>query len=82
MVLTAWLNQKAFGYDALMLHADRQEMRNLPRARRDSLWALGGLCALLAYVPVVNLLAPAFSALVFVHYMLIALGRAREGAQV
>ena len=82
VVLTAWLNQKAFGYDALMLHADRQEMRNLPRARRDSLWALGGLCALLAYVPVVNLLAPAFSALVFVHYMLIALGRAREGAQV
>ena len=32
ILLTAWLNQKAFGYDALMLHGDREEM---PRLRRE-----------------------------------------------
>lgn len=80
VVITAWLNQKAFGYDALMLHADAEELRRLPRAKRDAMWLVGGLCALLAYVPFVNLLAPAFSALVFVHYMLIALERSRLGS--
>ena len=29
ILLTAWLNQRAFGYDALMLHGDREEMPRL-----------------------------------------------------
>lgn len=77
VVLTAWLNQRAFGYDALMLHADREELRRLPRVQRTSMLLLGGACALLAYVPFVNLVAPAFCGLAFVHYMLEALRRER-----
>lgn len=75
--LTAWLNQKAFGYDALMLHADAAEMLALRRDLRAQMLLLGGLCALLAYVPFVNIVAPAFCGLAFVHYMLEALRRER-----
>lgn len=77
IVLTAWLNARAFGYDALMQHADREEIRRLPRDRREAMLLLGGGCALLAYVPLVNLIAPAFSALAFVHFMLQSLARSR-----
>ncbi len=77
LVLTAWLNQRAFGYDALMLHADREELVRLPRVLRPPMLLLGGGCALLAYVPLVNLLAPAFCGLAFVHFMLESLRRER-----
>ena len=75
--LTAWLNQRAFGYDALMLHADREELRRLPHALRQPMLLLGGSCALLAYIPLVNLVAPAFCGLAFVHFMLESLRRER-----
>src|SRR5690554_1109636 len=80
LVLTAWLNARSFGYDSLMQHADRDEIATLPRARREPMLLLGGACALLAHVPFVNLVAPAFSALVFVHFMLQSLRRERAGA--
>lgn len=78
IALTAWLNARSFGYDALMQHADREELKTLPRARRERMLLLGGVSALLAHVPFVNLVAPAFSALTFVHFMLGALARERE----
>lgn len=78
IALTAWLNARSFGYDALMQHADHAELKRLPRVRREPMLLLGGACALLSFVPLVNLLAPAFSALAFVHYMLLALRRERE----
>jgi len=77
LVLTAWLNQRAFGYDSLMLHADREELARLPRNLRHPMLLLGGACALLAYVPLVNLVAPAFCGLSFVHFMLESLRRER-----
>ncbi|NMG33016.1 hypothetical protein GRF61_00955 [Azoarcus sp. TTM-91] len=78
VLLTGWLNQRAFGYDALMLHADAQEMRRLRAAQRMPMLVLGGCCALLAYIPLVNLVAPAFSGLAFVHFMLETLRRERQ----
>lgn len=75
--LTGWMNQRAFGYDALMLHADRDELRHLPRSRSEPMLLLGCGCALLAYVPLVNLFAPAFCGLAFVHFMLETLRRER-----
>lgn len=78
--LTAWLNARSFGYDSLMQHADRAEIARLPKARREPMLLLGGACALLAHVPFVNLVAPAFSALAFVHFMLQSLRRERGSA--
>lgn len=77
VLLAGWLNQRAFGYDALMLHADRDELARLPKALRMPMLVLGGSSALLAYVPVLNLVAPAFAGLAFVHFMLEALRRER-----
>lgn len=76
-ILTGWLNQRAFGYDALMLHADRQELVRLPRTQRASMLLLGGGCGLLAYIPLINLVAPALCGLAFVHFMLESLRRER-----
>lgn len=77
VLLTAWLNKKAFGYDALMMHGDAEEMQRLTREHRTALLGLGVGCALLAYIPIVNLFAPAFCGLAFVHYLLDALQRDR-----
>ncbi len=77
VLLTAWLNQKAFSYDALMLHADPEEMERLPRACKSGTFGVGLGSALLAYIPVVNLFAPAFCGLAFAHFLLEALRRDR-----
>ena len=77
VLLTGWLNQRAFGYDALMLHADAEELHRLRRDWRPQMLLLGGGSALLAYVPVINLVAPAYAGLAFVHYMLETLRRHR-----
>lgn len=77
VLLTGWLNQRAFGYDALMMHADAAEMQHLRSLQRGPMLVLGSVCALLAYVPLLNLIVPAYSGLVFVHFMLEALRRER-----
>ena len=77
VALTGWLNQRAFGYDALMFHADKAELQRLRDDWRPQMLLLGGGTALLAYVPVINLVAPAYAGLAFVHYMLETLRRHR-----
>jgi uncharacterized protein involved in cysteine biosynthesis len=77
VLLSAYLNQRAYRYDALMQHADAQEMRAIFAAERGRLWQVGLAGGLLAYLPVVNLLAPAYAGLVFVHFCLDALRRRR-----
>lgn len=77
VLLTGWLNQRAFGYDALMFHADREELGRLRTDQRMPMLLLGGSTALLAYIPFVNIVAPAFAGLAFVHFMLETLRRER-----
>lgn len=74
----AWLNQRAFRFDALAEHAQPQERMALIDRERGNLY-LGGLTgALLAHVPVLNLLAPAYTAVLFVHLCLGALRKLRQ----
>ncbi|GHT87206.1 hypothetical protein AGMMS49960_19100 [Betaproteobacteria bacterium] len=77
VLATGWLNQRLFGYDALMNHADHDELVRLRHELRSPMLLLGSNTALLAYVPVVNLIAPAFAGLAFAHFMLEALRRDR-----
>lgn len=75
---TAWLNQRAFRFDALAEHALPAERLVIVERERGSLY-LGGLVgALVAHVPVLNLLAPAFTAVLFVHLCLGALRTLRQ----
>jgi hypothetical protein len=73
LLWAAWLNQRAFRFDALAEHAQPEERVALIRRERGQLY-LGGLAgALIAHVPVFNLLAPACTAILFVHLCLGAL---------
>jgi CysZ protein len=80
----AWLNQRAFRFDALAEHATRSELRQLVEARRSQFLAAGVGTALAAHVPVAQVLAPTFTAVVFVHLGLGALRelRQKQGVQL
>lgn len=77
VLLAAYLSQRAYRYDALMQHADGGELRTLISRERGGLWMVGILSGLLAYIPLVNLLVPAYSGLAFVHFCLGRLRRQR-----
>lgn len=79
VLLSAYLNQRAYRYDALAVHADAAELRDVISRERGHLYLVGIVAGLLVYVPVVNLVAPAYAGLAFVHYCLEALRRARHG---
>jgi CysZ protein len=84
LMWAAWLNQRTFRYDVLAEHATADERGLLIRRQRSSFWGAGLVSALAAHVPIVNLMAPAFGALLFVHLALQALRqlRAAEGVIV
>lgn len=68
--IMAWVNQCVLRYDALAEHASADERRSIIRANRAALYGLGLVLALVFYVPVVNLVAPVFVALAFIHFLL------------
>ena len=76
-LLTAWLNKRTFTYDCLMEHADAEELRALEAREGGTFFWLGAIGAALAYVPLLNLFAPALTGLLFVHAGLEALRRLR-----
>ncbi len=75
--ILAWGNQRLLRYDALAEHADRAEMGRIFRERRAALYLLGALLAVVAYVPLLGLLAPVAFGLAFIHYLLGALSQQR-----
>ena len=70
VAIMGWLNQRVLRYDALAEHASGEEMQRLFGARRGSLYALGAILALLAYVPLVGFVAPVLFGLAFIHLLL------------
>ncbi|MHB1213522.1 MAG: EI24 domain-containing protein [Thiobacillus sp.] len=77
-VAAAYLNQRLFRYDALAEHASADEMTVLFKQERGGWWGLGVLTGLLQFVPLLNLLAPVFAALAFIHFGLARLARQRS----
>ena len=78
VVLSAYLNQRLFRYDALSDHASAGEYRAILKSNRGSLYVLGALLALLYYVPLLNLMVPVLSGLAFTHFGLARLAELRE----
>ena len=74
----SWLNQRTFRFDALAEHATDTEMQRLIGDNRSRFYFAGLGTAAAAHLPLANLLAPAFTALVFVHLGLAALRRQRQ----
>jgi hypothetical protein len=78
LVLTAYLNQRLFRYDALAEHASAAEFDQLLERHSGGLYLLGLVLALLHFVPVLNLVSPVYTALAYIHYSLVKLQRLRE----
>jgi CysZ protein len=70
VAIVGWLNQRVLRHDALAEHATGDEMRQIFRARRRTLYLMGALLALLSYVPVLNLILPVLFGLAFIHFLL------------
>ena len=73
--LLGYLNQRVFRYDALAAHATAEELSNIVRSERWSLFALGVAVALAAHVPLLGFFAPVYGGLAFIHF---ALDRLRQ----
>jgi uncharacterized protein involved in cysteine biosynthesis len=80
LLLSGWLMQKLFRFDALAEHADPAEYAALCTASRSGFFMLGVLVALLYTVPLLNLFAPVFGGLAFTHFALARLAALRTGA--
>lgn len=78
VAIMGWLNQRVLRYDALAEHATGEEMQRIFAARRGSLYTLGAVLALLAYVPLVGFVAPVLFGLAFIHLLLEELQAFRE----
>lgn len=78
VVLSAYLNQRLFRYDALSEHASAKEYALIIRDRRGRMYVLGLLLALLYVVPLLNLMVPVLSGLAFTHFGLAELARLRS----
>jgi hypothetical protein len=79
VLLNAWLNQRLFRYDALAEHASRAEYAALVEREQGPLLMLGGILGLIHLVPVLNLFAPVYMGLAFIHFGLDRLGALRAG---
>ena len=82
LAILSWVNQRLLRYDALAEHADMAEMQRLFRERRGSLYLMGALLGLLAYVPFVNFIGPVVFGLAFIRYLLGALESIRPDYRV
>jgi len=78
IVIMGWMNQRLLRYDALAEHATAEEMRLLFSSERMTMYLLGGLLAVLAYVPFLNLVVPVLFGLAFIHHLLGALEALRS----
>ncbi|MEY4730159.1 MAG: hypothetical protein RL020_1317 [Pseudomonadota bacterium] len=78
ILLSAYLNQKLFGYDALADHASEPEYKTLVRQTRSNLWLLAILVAFIQFIPLANFIAPVFMGLAFIHYTLARLKTLRS----
>jgi hypothetical protein len=70
LVILAWVNQRLLRYDAIGEHADSAEMKHVFRENWATLYLMGFLLALVAYVPLLGFFAPVVFGLGFIHYLL------------
>ena len=78
LMLSAYLNQRLFRYDALSEHASHEEMQRIFLEARGRLFLLGLITGVLYFIPPFNLIGPVFAALAFVHLSLAELANLRS----
>lgn len=69
LLLNAYLARMILGYDILMDYATAQEIETILQQQRFNLQALGFLTAFLFYLPLLNFIAPALTAMAFIFFL-------------
>jgi uncharacterized protein involved in cysteine biosynthesis len=78
LLLSMYLNQRLFRYDALAEHASAAELPRVLARAKWRLYGMGLLIAALYYIPVINLLIPVLGGLAFAQLCLGELARMRK----
>jgi len=79
IVLSAYLNQRLFRYDALAEHASEEEYEQIIGRSSGKLYLLGAATGLLQFIPVLNFFSPIFVGLAFIHFCQADLKQLRQG---
>lgn len=80
LLLSAYLNQRMFCYDAIADHADADELRAITHGHRFGRYALGGILGATNYIPFFGWFAQIFIGLAFVHWGLATIQQMRSAA--
>ncbi len=78
LLATAYLNKNIFMYDVLQDYASEEERLEFKKNHMNESWFLGLGTTLIAWVPVINFIAPSFTALAFIHFYLGSLQKNRQ----
>jgi CysZ protein len=81
LMLSAYLNQRMFCYDAVAEHADAAELHSLLHRHRVGRYALGGLLGAVNYVPLFGWFAQVYIGLAFIHWGLARLHGMRAAVE-
>jgi len=81
VLLNGWLNDRLFRYDALAEHASRDEYVLLRSRVGGQFYLLGCVASLVQLVPLLNLVAPVYSGLCFIHFGCAELARLRAAGR-
>ncbi len=79
VLLSAYLSQRLFRYDALAEHASPKEFEQILERSGIRLYGLGAILALTQFVPLLNLFSPVYIGLAYIHFCLGELQQLRSG---
>lgn len=76
-LLSAYLNQRLFLYDALADHASAAEFDKIKVGAQGRLFSMGALLGFVHYIPVLNFFTPIYIGLAYIHFCLTELRKLR-----
>ena len=76
-LLSAYLNQRLFLYDALADHASVEEFEKIKVGAQGRLFSMGALLGFVHYIPVLNFFTPIYIGLAYIHFCLTELHKLR-----
>jgi len=76
-LLSAYLNQRLFMYDALADHASAEEFEKIKSHAQGRLFGMGALLGFVHYIPVLNFFTPIYIGLAYIHLCLTELRKLR-----
>ena len=79
VLLSAYLSQRLFRYDALAEHASPEEFERILEHAGMRLYVLGAVLAFIQFVPLLNLFSPVYIGLAYIHFCLRELQQLRSG---